>query len=171
MAVKFDIKLDGRFVKEAKGRIERFWFEVGVLDEGIHKMARPSSAGLKSYAGGPARKTSRKPDGLTMSELSIKLREQSGVNFYTAPFKAKKNIDIVRFTNSFMKMITEGGKLKEKKRLENHLQAIVRNPILRGDYGRNSDVTEKIKGFNRFMIDTAQFFKAITARVRIKSVS
>jgi hypothetical protein len=49
--------------------------------------------------------------------------------------------------------------------LTNAIQAIVRNPILRGDYGRNNLFTQKVKGFNRLMIDTGQFFNNIKARV------
>jgi hypothetical protein len=60
--------------------------------------------------------------------------------------------------------------LGELKRLgfETCLQAIVRNPILKGEYGRNSRLTQKIKGFNRYMIDTAQLFKNIKADVKVK---
>jgi hypothetical protein len=48
------------------------------------------------------------------------------------------------------------------------LQAIVRNPILRGDYGKNKKETIKRKGFDRYMIDTGQFFNSIIARVTKK---
>lgn len=171
MAVGFKVKLDGRFVKEARGRIDRFYFDVGVLENKPHKVALSQKKGFKSLAGGPARKIGRKSSGLSIADVSERLRKETGINFYTKPWKAKANQDLLKFIRSFMRMITQGGKLQEKKRLENALQAVVRNPITRGDYGRNSDVTAKIKGFNRLMVDTGQLFRAIVARVRIKRVS
>jgi hypothetical protein len=53
----------------------------------------------------------------------------------------------------------------EMKRVQNLLQAVIRNPILRGDYGRNAMSTARNKGFNRLFIDTGQFFRAIKAKV------
>lgn len=186
MAVAF-AKLDGKFRKQAKGIIEKYYFDIGVLQDGPHKdpirakNARkagfkkdknltPSEAktlgGLKSFAGGPARKVGRKSRS-TISEVSEDLRTKTGINFYTEPFKSKRNADILRFLKQFFDVI--GGR-SQGKRLENTLQAIVRNPILRGDYGTNSEAAAKNKGFNRFMIDTAQLFKAITAKVRRRDV-
>lgn len=163
MAAK--IQLDRRFSKVAKGVFEKYSFEVGILQDRVHKTAKPAKAGLKNYAGGPARKV-KGTGNLTISEVSQKLRKQTGINIYTRPFKVRSvrgNKDILAFTKSFFDLCA--GRT-QKRRCENLLQAIVRNPILRGDYGVNSPVTVKIKGFSRFMIDTAQLFKAITAKVR-----
>ncbi len=191
MASKLEIKLDGRVEKQIRGRIDRFSFEVGVLEDGPHKLAlsanrarkqgwkknnalKPSAAlalgGLKSFAGGPARKVGTKSSGLTISQVSERLRKESGVNFYSKPWKSRQNADLLKVIRSFMKLLSLKGVIQEKKRLENALQAVVRNPILRGEYGSNSSATAKRKGFNRFMIDTAQLFKAIKAKVRIRSV-
>lgn len=165
MSITF--KLDRSFVTQAKGVLEKYTFEVGVLQDGIHKEAADKSKGLSSYAGGPVRKTSGN-SGMTISEVSEDLRKKTGINIYTRPFFAKKNKDIVAFVESFFQLT--GGRAP-KKRVENLLQAIVRNPILRGDYGRNSSVTAKTKGFNRFMIDTGQLFKNIVAKVKVGRVS
>jgi hypothetical protein len=54
--------------------------------------------------------------------------------------------------------------------MENLAQAIIRNPILRGDYGSNSALTRKIKGFDRFMFDTGQLFQSIKAKVLKRNV-
>ncbi len=53
-----------------------------------------------------------------------------------------------------------------RKRCENLLQAIVRNPILRGEYGKQGRSTTRTKGFYSPMIDTAQLFKSIKASVK-----
>jgi hypothetical protein len=155
------LKLDRRFAKQAKGVFEKYEFRVGVLNDSVHKNAVSKNKGLKTYAGGPARKIGRS-GSLTVSQVSERLRKSSGINFYTAPFSARKNKDILNFTKSFFDLCF--GRT-EKRRCENLLQAIVRNPILRGDYGQNNPKTARTKGFNRYMIDTAQLFKAITAKV------
>ncbi len=153
------IELDRRFAKKAKGVYEKYTFEVGVLVDGVHK--NPAK-GIKSYAGGPARKVSF-TGSMSISEVSESLRKHTGINFYTQPFKSQKNKDVLAFTKEFFELCAGRS---QPKRAENLLQAIIRNPILRGDYGSNSSLTAKIKGFNRFMIDTAQLFRAITAKVK-----
>lgn len=161
------IKLDGRFKKQLKGRIEAHSFEVGILKDAPHKLPQSKAKGLKSMAGGPSRKTGRRYSGVTIAEVSEDIRKNMRIDFYRRPFKMKSNREIVKFSNQFLKSImTPNGNIKEKKRLENLLQAIVRNPILRGEYGVNTIATASRKGFNRLMIDTGQLFKAITAQVR-----
>lgn len=162
------IKLDRRFTTQAKGVFEKYIFDVGILEDAPHKQALPKSKGLKTYAGGPARKVSNKESGLSIGDVSERLRKLTGINFYTKPFSSTKNKDILAFTKSFFDLCA--GRT-EARRVENFLQAIVRNPILRGDYGKNTDVTAKAKGFNRFMIDTSQLFQAIVAKVKVKRVS
>lgn len=160
------LKLDKRFYKKARGVYEKYNFDVGILQDSVHKAARPASKGLKSLYGGPARRTSQKPDG-TMSGISENLRAKVG-NFYTAPFKSRANRDIRRLVKNFFDLVQ--GRT-QAKRLENTLQAVIRNPILRGDYGSNKELTRKIKTFDRLMIDTGQFFKSIKAKVRRNRVS
>lgn len=116
---------------------------------------------LKTYAGGPARKQSRTPSGMTIADISEANRDRLGFNYIRAPFR-KRSSDIIKFSNTFFQLAFGRGKIK---RAENLLQAIVRNPILRGDYGSNTGATQDIKGFNRLMIDTSQLFKAIKARI------
>ncbi len=161
-------KLDRRFLNQARGYLEKYEFTVGVLEDRAHKEAESKSKGLSSYAGGPTRKASNKNSGKTISEVSEDLRKNTGINIYTQPFFAKKNKDIVNFVREYFFLCA--GRT-QKKRVENLLQAIIRNPILRGDYGKNSAPTARIKGFNRFMIDTAQLFRAITAKVKVNRVS
>lgn len=165
------IQLDKRFQKKVKGMFEKYQFEVGILDDKDHKQAKVGKRGLggkdvlKTFASGPARKQSGKSSGKTISEVSAENRKRMGFNYLTRPFEDQGS-DIIKFSNEFFKMVF--GISKTKKRAENLLQAIVRNPILRGDYGPNSPLTQKIKGFDRAMIDTTQLFKAIVAKCTIK---
>jgi hypothetical protein len=164
------LQLDKAFKERLRGRIAKYEFEVGVLEDGPHKLARRGAPGLKgsdvisSYAGGPIRKKSRQDSGLTIAEVSAANRARLGFNYLVAPFK-KRSSDIIKFTKAFFDLAF--GRI-EKRRAENLLQAVVRNPILRGEYGPNSPLTRKIKGFDRPMIDTAQLFKALRARVNLK---
>lgn len=166
------LQLDKRFQRNVRGKIEAYTFDVGILKDGPHKRPRIGARGKKgqdvqtSYAGGPIRKKSTRDSGQNISDVSRENRERLGFNYLTVPFKDKSS-DVMRFTKRFFEVVTGRS---QPKRLENLLQAIVRNPILRGDYGSNSAKTKKIKGFDRFMIDTAQLFKAITARVVKKRV-
>ena len=51
-----------------------------------------------------------------------------------------------------------------KKRYLNACRALVRNPILRKEFGSNAPSTIKQKGFDHPMRDTGKFFKAINAQ-------
>lgn len=163
------IELDKRFKKKLEGRFGKFDLTVGVLDDGPHKDPRIGKRGLggsdviSQYAGGPIRKKSLKTSQM-ISDVSAANRARLGFNYLSKPFE-KASSDIVKFSTEFFKLAF--GK-SEKKRAENLLQAIVRNPMLRGDYGPNGEITQKIKGFDRAMIDTAQLFKAIKASCKVR---
>ncbi len=167
------LKLDKRFTKNARGKFEKYQFEVGVLEDSAYKIPRIGKRGLKGadvitqYAGGPVRKKTGKDSGHTVSDISKSNRERLGFNYLLKPFE-KRTMARNGFTNAFLKLVF--GLSNSKKRCENLLQAIVRNPILRGEYGSNSALTQKIKGFNRPMIDTAQLFKSLKAKCKVKNV-
>lgn len=162
--------LDKRFKKNIAGRFGKYDFEVGILQDAPYKKPLRGERGKKgkdvlaTYAGGPVRKKSRQASAVMLSEVSKENRERLGFNYLSKPFE-KRSSDIIRFSKEFFNLAFGRS---EKRRCENLLQAIVRNPILRGDYGQNSELTRKIKGFDRYMIDTAQMFKAIKAKVNVR---
>jgi hypothetical protein len=164
------IELDKRFQRRVKGMFGKYEFEVGVLEDAPHKKAKIGERGKKGvdaltgYAGGPARKKTMTDSGMTIAQISAENRKRLGFNYLIKPFE-DKNSDVIKFTNEFFKLVFGRS---EKKRAENLLQAVVRNPILRGDYGPNAPLTILIKGFDRAMIDTAQLFKAIRAKCKVK---
>lgn len=163
------IQLDKRFTKKVQGMFGKYQFQVGVLQDAPHKEARRGERGKKgrdvisSYAGGPRRKVSNRESGLSIAQVSAENRKRLGFNYLTKPFEQRSS-DIIKFTDSFFKLVFGRS---EKKRCENLLQAIVRNPLLRGEVGTQSLLTTTIKGFYRPMIDTAQLFKAIRARCKV----
>lgn len=147
--------------------MEPFNFEVGVLKDKSHFKAYPIERGMKTVAGGPARRQSRRTDG-TIAGVSRKARALLKVNWLLKPFQpTKKNADAQRMMKVFWKLVFGENKLNSKRQLENAIQAVVRNPITRADYGKNKRRTARIKGSNRKFIDTGQLFKSITARVRV----
>ena len=156
------------FAKKLRGRIEQYEFEVGVLDDKPHRdpveTALFDQPDLGSYAGGPVRKAQRKTGDKTNGEILVENMERMNINVLARPFE-EQGSDIMKFTSAFMKMITTQPNMP-KKRLENLLQAIVRNPILRQEYGGNSSTTADNKGFDRKLIDTGQMFRSIIARAK-----
>ncbi len=170
-----EIKIDPKFQKRVEGMFGKYRFQVGILQDGPHKDARRGVRGkggqdvLSTYAGGPIRKKSRDASS-TLNEVSKNLRETSGVNYLVEPFRSKNKAqaDIIKFSNAFFNLVFGRS---QAKRAVNLLQAIVRNPILRGDYGSNSRVAQRIKGFNRWGIDTAQLFKGIKAQVKVRGAA
>lgn len=161
-----NLSFDKSFARKFKRQIEGFEFEVGVLNEAPHYEAVETKAfeapQLKTFAGGPARKQTRKPGPLSSSEVLVENMKRLNINILLDPFQ-RESADIVRFMKEFFK--TAFAK-KSPKRVENLLQAVVRNPILRQEYGSNSTSTADHKGFNRLLIDTGQMFKAIKAKVK-----
>jgi hypothetical protein len=163
------LELSRGFKQRLNGRFGKFDFQVGVIKDGPHMEPRRGVRGLggtdnkSTYAGGPIRKKSSL-SSQTISQVSKENRDRLGFNYLKEPFK-KKNSDIIKFTNEFFKLAFGRS---EKKRCENLLQAIIRNPILRGEYGPQGELTTKIKGFNRPMIDTSQLFRAIIAVCRVR---
>lgn len=155
------------FKKQLKRSIEKYEFQVGVLDDVPHYEA--VDAGLfkepllSSYAGGPVRRKSGVPSDETTGQIFINNMERTGLNLLLEPFE-KPNSDILKFTNYFLKLAMKQ-KGASERRVTNLLQAIVRNPILNQEYGANSSQTADSKGFNRHLFDTGQMFKSIKARI------
>lgn len=164
-----EIKLSKTFAKNLRGRFGKYEFEVGILEDGPHRDAKRGAPGLKgddvraTYAGGPVRKAGRK-SSQKISDISRENRKRLGFNYMSQPFKDKTS-DVMKFSKEFFKLAFGRS---QKKRAENLLQAVVRNPILAGKYGPQSTLTTIIKTFDRPMIDTGQLFKAIKARCRVK---
>lgn len=162
-----NIKLGSGWGTRLKGRVEKYEFEVGVLDDKVHKDAVQQGlyqeSALGSYAGGPVRKMSRIPGESTVGQVLVSNMKRLNVNLLQAPFQ-KQSSEIIKFTDYFLRYIIKQSGSSGLKRLENLLQAIVRNPILKQEYGMNSSGTADNKGFDRHLFDTGQMFKALRAK-------
>lgn len=155
------------WMKKVKRKIDGYEFEVGILQDKPHYdpvyhglFEEPS---LSKYAGGPIRDKSNQLGPLTTGQILIKNMERLQRNILLEPFR-KKNSDILAFTSYFLKFIFSKPGVNPN-RLTNLLQAIVRNPILRKEYGNNSRATIENKGFDRHLFDTGEMFKSIKAKV------
>lgn len=158
------IKFARPFYQKLRGRVQKHYFEVGILEGNKpHKNPLPKTKGLSTYAGGPRRKLGRKSD-LKMKEVSAQARINTGINYLKEPFKQKDKA-VYKLLDQFFKVVRDPNSASKKKRFINTVQAVVRNPILKKEYGPNSRIWAKEKGFNRKFIDTAQLFKNIKARL------
>lgn len=100
---------------------------------------------------------------MTVGEVLVENQKRMNINILLRPFQDQSS-DILKFTTAFLQLVTKQN--LSIKRVENLLQAIVRNPILKQEYGGNSAATADAKGFDRFLIATGQMFKAIKAVVK-----
>ena len=131
------------------------------VEDFVENLPQSKEDGLKHFAGGSARKISRTQGSTTTSELALKLEKEH--NIFSAPLENEKNFEVVKVLEDLVSWYFQGQ--DNRKRIENGAQAVVRNPILRGDYGHNSSKTIETKGFDRILIDTAQFFNSIIGDV------
>lgn len=152
--------------KKMTKQIGLYNFEVGILQDAPKKLRKKgvtkSFAGLKVSASGTLAKNK---SGKKISLVYVaKILEKYHFKWLSRPFKVKGlNEDVKRVVDEIAAQVF-GKKSKNNKRLENAVQAVIRNPILRGDYGKNMEATIKAKGFDKLGIDTGQFFKAIKAK-------
>lgn len=131
------------------------------VEDYVENLPQPKENGLKRFAGGVARKVSRTQGSSTTSELATKFENE--YNIFSAPLENEKNYEVIKVLEDLVSWYFQGE--DNRKRIENGAQAVVRNPILRGDYGHNSSKTIETKGFDRILIDTAQFFNSIIGDV------
>ena len=151
-----DFKIDdlGRFVQKD---LDKYESEVGILED---KPAAKWKGPQRTLYGGPANKQAGQNKETTLRALMSKFN--TTYNILLAPWRLPNNKDVLNVVKKMADDIAKGGALKND--FINAMQAVVRNPILRGDYGENTKETEKAKGFNRLMINTGKFFSNIKVR-------
>lgn len=160
--------MDIKAMDQLQAQIDKYDIQVGVFDNIPRKKPiNGKNGGVSTLAGGPIRKT--RPAVYPSMSMEVAEDLQAKFHWLDRPFRAsnEKSKDIVRFTDYFIASICkEDRSAAALRRISNLIQAIVRNPITRGDYGRNSAKYAKVKGFNRLLFDTGQFFKSIVGKVK-----
>ena len=145
--------------KKMTKRIGNYNFEVGILSDAPKKM--PKKGATKSYAGLIISATGVASKKISLAEVARYTDRR--FKWLKRPFKLKENKDVGKVVKEIALQVF-GKASPNNKRLENAVQAVIRNPILRGDYGSNATSTIKRKGFDKLGIWTGQMFKAIKAK-------
>lgn len=145
--------------KKLSFRISKYEVQVGLLADGKRK--KPLFGKFKSYAG----KTLLREGGVSKGASLVSVAEylDKRYKWLRKPFLRKNNKEVVVVLNDIVKHLNGKG---DRQRILNGFQAVVRNPILRGDYGKNSSSWAKVKGFSDALMMTGQFFKNIKARFK-----
>lgn len=160
-----ELTVDRRLIRSVRARLEKYELFVGV-DDGAHYAPRyPRQIG--TLKGGDIRKASTKVSG-NVKDVSKAMSDRT--DFYRKPFRRKRSADYKKLLAAFVDIWSR--KTKSYSRVETAGRALIRNPILRGAYGKaNTPVTAKIKGFSRFMFDTGRLFKSIKAKLRARKIT
>lgn len=142
-----------------QSKMRRYDVTVGVLEDGPSAKWKKEQ---KSLAGGPANRIAGQNKEVTLRALMAKWN--AVYNLLLAPWRKADNKEVVEVIGRMAADIGTSG--KQKQAFLNAVQAVVRNPILRGDYGDNSKEWAKAKGFNRLLINTGRLFQHIKARFK-----
>ena len=134
--------------------------EIGVIKNKPRKFPK---RGLKSFAGGVARRTGKNNREITNSSLLEKLENKYGL--LTKSFNNTQ--EVKKFLNDILL-----GTLTTKNNsnnIVNSFKSLFIKPILRSKYGNNKPSVIKNKGFNRFGIDTGQLVKNLQCKIGNKN--
>lgn len=145
------------FAKIIQVELDRYQIEVGILQDKPTYQAIPNK--FTTYAGQQLAVTGRKIRG---SLVAIAEDLDKRFHWLERPWRLEKNQDVQRVVSDIIDSINMNN--QGKQRVLNGVQAVVRNPILGNYYGNNSARWAKIKGFNKLLMYTGQFFKNIRAR-------
>lgn len=162
------MSIGNHWTLKLKKRVESYEAVAGIKIAPRREPAKPRSIG--QYAGGAIRKTVPARSGITSVQVAGFVMNFAG-NIFTIPFQIASNQDILKFSRVYVKELLKGrgASIVNNNRVKNLMQAIIRNPILRGDYRLHDKKTKAKKGFERSLIDTGQFFRSIQVIIKKKA--
>ena len=172
-----DIELDFTDLEKQIKVFNTHYVRIGILDK--NKMAKRAdhNEALKSFQGKQASRAVKGRQGITnlkLTQLAQYLDGQYGV-FSKAEYNFD-NQDVVRVSNELIRLLdTEHYSLEQIRRIESASRALIRNPIMRKDFGSNARTTiyggvgyngHRVGGkrFDWPMVDTGTFFTSIKAQ-------
>lgn len=160
MSKDVQIKL-GNLKGLVQADLDKFTVQVGILEDApAAKWKGPP----RHFLGGKANRQAGADQNTTLSEILSKF--EAVYNLLAGPWKEKGNKEVVQVTQEIQSSLAKSrAQVADRNRFENAAQAVVRNPILRGDYGHNSKAWEETKGFDRLLINTGKLFSRIRARL------
>lgn len=179
--IDLDIDIDWSDLDADAKKFNRMEIEVGVLNKSATARVADRDAGLKTLPGTGKQASKIKRGGAGKSELRLTELAKILDNRYGVFSESEKhftNQDVVRVTNQLVDVFEKGAMTETmQRRIENACIALVRNPIMRKDFGANASSTigggigyngYKVegKGFDWPMVDTGFFFQNIKARMK-----
>lgn len=157
---KLNIEIKGTFLDHEVRAFESQRVTVGIItDDEMARNAQPKSKGFKNFPTGKALKIKSKSKKLTMKSLVKMLDKKYG--FISNAAINEKNADLILVMNELKRIFD--GKVNPR-RIENGAIALVRNQIMRKDFGNNKQSTVNQKGFDQPLVRTGAMFKSIKAR-------
>lgn len=151
-----------KWAEQLRKEYAQFEFHTGIIEDKSEPLPKYGEHVGKQIGGiSPLKKGAK--SGTMVSEIAKKFDE--AYNWLISPWRKESNRDVLNVITDYSRYLAKPG---NESRLRNAVQAVVRNPIMRGEYGDNREETAKKKGFNKFMIATGTFFDNIKALVRRK---
>lgn len=99
-----------------------------------------------------------KQNSLTVAKLAVILDADYGI--ISDVLENPNNKELIEIAKLFAIPVKTQNEINQ---LQNLTQALIKNPILRKDYGQNSLTTANEKGFNHVAINTGRLFRSIKA--------
>lgn len=174
--IELDIELDFTDLEEEVKKFNSHHIRIGVLDKSKTARIADREKPLKSFQGKDASRVKTGKAGksdLKMTKLAEYMNTRYGV--FSEAESHFHNQDVIRVTNELIKLFNADTNPRMIRRIESAARALVRNPIMRKDYGSNAHSTigggigyngHNIhgKGFDWPMVDTGSFFNSIKAK-------
>ena len=152
------MQIEGRnFAETIQVELDKYTIDVGILQD--KPAYAPIEGKYKTYAGQRLAATGRKVTG-SLADVARQLDKR--FHWLERPWRIEQNQDVIQVVNDIVESINMNH--AGKQRVLNGVQAVIRNPILGDYYGRNSARWASIKGFNKLLMYTGQFFQNIKAK-------
>ncbi len=140
--------------------------QLGSLRARIPDRTKPLATGLPEGRGGGAslqRSTIKRNGYADVTTKQIAGWLDKKYHFISKPFIGASNIYVEEIANEFAKTLDPSYRI-HTRRLENAAIALIRNPVIAGEYGHNHAKTVKEKGFDHLMIDTGSTMARLQAK-------
>lgn len=178
------LEISDKVQQRIRARMEGYHIEAGILDDKPYRLPKPVKRKKKvlvkklgkrlkkatkvSYLdrgtleGGPVRKKKSVTRG-TIAQVGEKIRKNLGIDYLRTPIRRINSSEMKAFRKAFILFLF---KRTTKTRAQEALRLVLRNPIKKMKYGRNSPGWAAVKTFNRKLFDTGQFYSNIKARIK-----
>lgn len=151
-------KIEGNhFAETIQVELDKYRMEVGILEDEPKREALKGK--FKIYAGQTLAVAGKTTDE-SLTDVAKRLDQR--FHWLERPFRLPENQDVQQVVSDIAQSINMNH--AGKRRVLNGVQAVIRNPILGNYYGGNSAKAIQVKGFDKLLMWTGQFFQNIRAR-------